>query len=87
MDHETVGQIENYPVLYVAGRDSLYCKNTILPFQKIKSIIEGGEDRVYLSDKDMVVSKSGCMITLGCLCTSESNCQDIIKKVEKIRKH
>ena len=37
---KVVGSIDGYDVIYVEGKNMIFCKNTILPFPLIKRIIK-----------------------------------------------
>lgn len=85
MNTTVVGQIEEYDVLYVIEKDLIFCKNTAIPFEKIKSLIKSSIDRESLKS-DLVYTRRGSTITLGCLITDIGNCHQIIKTVNNIKR-
>lgn len=81
-----VGEIQGYDVIYIPEKDSIFCKNTIIKYQVIRHIVKGSNLRAEIPEKKLVITKSGCIISLGCLTTSMSNCGDIMKNVSKYKK-
>ena len=77
---KVVGSIDGYDVIYVEGKNMIFCKNTILPFPLIKRIIRGGLCRETIEEKNLTITQ------LGCLTTTRENCEAIIKEVNKINK-
>lgn len=81
-----VGSIEGYDVIYVEGKNVIFCKNTALPYPLIKRIIRGNTCRETITEKNLTVTQDGSIIQLGCLTTTRENCEAIIKEVNKINK-
>lgn len=79
-----VGSIEGYDVIYVEGKNVIFCKNTALPYPLIKRIIRGSTCRETIAEKNLTVTQDGSIIQLGCLTTTRENCEAIIKEVNKI---
>ena len=83
---KVVGSIDGYDVIYVEGKNVIFCKNTALPYPLIKSIIRGSECRTTIDDKNLTITQDGSIIQLGCLTTTRENCEAIIEEVNKINK-
>ena len=83
---KVVGSIDGYDVIYVEGKNVIFCKNTALPFPLIKRIIRGGLCRETIEEKNLTITQDGSIIQLGCLTTTRENCEAIIKEVNKINK-
>lgn len=83
---KVVGSIDGYDVIYVEGKNMIFCKNTILPFPLIKRIIRGGLCRETIEEKNLTITQDGFIVQLGCLTTTRENCEAIIKEVNKINK-
>ena len=81
-----VGSIDGYDVVYVEGKNVIFCKNTALPYPLIKRIIRGSTCRETIESKNLTITQEGSMIQLGCLTTTRENCEAIIKEVNKIIK-
>lgn len=79
-----VGEIQGHDVIYVPEKDSIFCKNTIVKYQVIRRIIKGSNLRSEIPEKNLVITKNDCVITLGCLTTTISNCNEISKNVSKL---
>lgn len=85
MSKHVVGNIEGYDVVYVDDRDTLFCKNTTMPYQVMKRLVQSSIDRQPLK-ADLVYHRDGFLITLGCLTTTMEHCNEIIKIVTQINK-
>lgn len=81
-----VGQIENFDVIYIAEKDTIFCKNTALKYSVIKSIVLGSKWKSRIEDKDLDIEVDTARVRLGCLKTSMSNCRSIIEQTEQIKK-
>lgn len=79
-----VGEIQGHDVIYVPEKDSIFCKNTIVKYKVIKHIIKGSNLRSEIPEKKLVITKNDCVITLGCLTTTISNCNEISKNISKL---
>lgn len=83
---KVVGSIDGYDVIYVEGKNVIFCKNTALPYPLIKRIIRGHVCRETIENKNLTITQDGSIIQLGCLTTTRENCESIIKEVNKIIK-
>lgn len=81
-----VGQIENHDVIYIAERDTVFCKNTTMPYRVMKRFMQGPMWREEFPEKKLHVEKDGALVSFGCLRTTLSNCNDIIKTIENSSK-
>lgn len=81
-----VGSIDGYDVVYVEGKNVIFCKNTALPYPLIKRIIRGSTCRETIDNKNLTITKEGSLIQLGCLTTTRENCESIIREVNRINK-
>ena len=81
-----VGTIEGYDVIYIEQRDTIYCKNTAVPFKVIERIIKGNMDRDEIPEKNLVITKDNGTVSLGCLTTTMENCLNIRRSIYKIKK-
>lgn len=85
MSQEIVGSIEGNDVVYIPEKDILFCKNTTIPYKQMKYVLfEQHKERVVLK-KDLMFSLSENIVTLGCLTTTLENCENINKKIKKIK--
>lgn len=78
-----VGKIEGYPVLYLPERDLVFCKNTVLPFKKMQSILHSSRSKHEIPEKQLSITKLDSTVTLGCLITPEYNLRKIEKEICK----
>ena len=83
---KVVGSIDGYDVIYVEGKNMIFCKNTILPCPLIKRSIGGGLCWGTIEEMRRRITQDGSIIQLGCLTTTRENCEAIIKEVNKINK-
>ena len=87
MPNFVVGSIEDHDVIYVSEKDILFCKNTTVPYTKMREVlIEREYDRCEIKH-DLIASISDTgMVSLGCLTTTLENCIEINKEIKKIKK-
>lgn len=81
-----VGFIEGHDVIYVPERNMLFCKNTAISYPLIERIIvKDKNQRTYVEEKKLQVTKDNGVISLGCLTTTMSNCLKIRNNIKKIK--
>lgn len=87
MPNFVVGSIEDHDVIYVSEKDILFCKNTSVPYNKMRGVLIDREyDRCEIkNDLIATISDTG-MVSLGCLTTTLENCIEINKEIKKIKK-
>ena len=81
-----VGSIEGYDVIYLHKKDILFCKNTAVPYQKMKSAIDNKIDREVIKN-DLIMHIDDHGVQLGCLTTTLENCKKIDLKIKKIKEN
>lgn len=81
-----VGSIDGYDVVYVEGKNVIFCKNTALPYPLIKRIVRGNMCRTTIDEKNLTITQDGSLIQMGCLTTTRENCEAIIREVNKVNK-
>ncbi len=84
MDKHIVGKIEEYDVIYIAEKDIVFCKNTVIPYQIVKDAFSKSLSRQQLKE-DLYYTNDGFIITLGCLSTTTKEFKKFIKNIEKIK--
>lgn len=87
MEKIQIGDIEDYPVLYLPEKDLIFCKNTIVPVNVILDAFNSGIDRVEYKEKNLIMYFFKNEITLGCLKTSTENFRDMIKTIKKLKRN
>lgn len=81
-----VGNIQDYPVIYVPEKDVLFCKNTTVRYDEIKAAIyKSALDRHELGGGKLTLTKSNGIITLGCLTTTLENISSIRDNIKTIK--
>lgn len=80
-----VGNIEGYDVVYCSEKDLLFCKNTTVKFPEVSRIILGDNEIGSIPEKNLIVTKNGNSVSLGCLTASLEECHNIIQRVNKIK--
>lgn len=86
MDRIEVGTIEQYPVYYLPGKDIIFCKNTAIPYRKMIDALYGSVELTEFPEKNLTVRHTNSIVTLGCLTTTITNCNNIKRNVTKINK-
>ena len=85
MEKIEVGQIEEYPVLYLPEKDLLYCKKVVFPYKTLEeALINSTLERIELKE-DFIITKKGGLVQLACLTTSISNIKLINKTIKKYK--
>ena len=82
-----VGEIQNYPVLYIPEKDVIFCKNTTVHYKDIKAAIYKSSLEREEIDGKLTVTKSNGIITLGCLVTTLTNISKIRDAIITIKKN
>ena len=81
-----VGTIENFDVIYIPEKDTIFCKNTALKYPLIERIITRSEtERNEIPEKNLIITKMNNVVTLGCLTTTLENCLSIKRNINKIK--
>lgn len=81
-----VGIIEGFPVIYVAAKDVVFCKNTCVSYPRLLAIWKSAEDRHKLEDKSLIIQKDDFFVTLGCLTATKEQCSTILHNIKKIKR-
>jgi len=84
MCRHIVGEIEGHNVIYIEGKDIVFCKNTAVPYKVIKDAFQKKQSRQQLKE-DLYYISDGFNITLGCLNTNRDDFKKFIKNIEKIK--
>ena len=85
MEKIEVGQIEEYPVLYIPEKDLLYCKKVVFPYKTLEeALINSTLERIELRE-DLIITKKDSSVQLACLTTSISNIKLIHKTIKKYK--
>lgn len=85
-DKIEVGKIQGYPVLYIPSRRLLFCKNTIVPLDKMKEVLRSNTAKHRIERSNLSITKFGGTIELGCLTTTIDNLKSIEKYINE-REH
>lgn len=86
MEKVVVGKIEEYDVYYLPEKDTIFCKNTAVPYDKMRIVlIERKYDRAQIK-ADLEAFIDGGLVELGCLTTTVENCEEINKNIKKIKR-
>lgn len=80
-----VGQIEDQEVIYIPEKDILFCKNTAVPYKAIRPLLKSSSCREELAEKNLIITKNGSNVSLGCLNTTMSNIWAIDKNIKNIK--
>ena len=80
MDKIEVGEIQGFPVYYIPDKRLLFCKNTIVPLDKI---LDSGLNRHRIERSKLTITKFDNIIELGCLTTTITNLNIIRKKISR----
>ena len=83
MRHQ-VGRIEEHDVIFVPEKDIVFCKNTAIPYNKLKEALFSSIDKIELTS-DLTMKKELGLIQLGCLTTTIENCKEINLNIKKVR--
>lgn len=83
---EIVGNIGSYDVIYIPEKDCCFCKNTVVPFALIQSIIKGDCCRGQIPEKNLTITKNNGIVCLGCLTTTMENMLQIEKNIKNYKK-
>ena len=83
MDKIEVGEIQGFPVYYIPNRRLLFCKNTIVPLDKMKEVLDSGLNRHRIERSKLTITKFDNIIELGCLTTTITNLNTIRKKISR----
>lgn len=83
---QIIGQIEGHDVIYVPEKDVVFCKNTTLPFSVIKEVQKMSSDSLSIPEKNLTIHKYESTIEMGCLTTSKSHFNELIKTINKIKR-
>lgn len=86
MDRIEVGTIEEYPVYYLPGKNVIFCKNTAIPYKAMVQALYGSIECTEFPEKNLTVRKTDNIVTLGCLTTTITNCNQIKHNVSKLNK-
>ena len=85
MSEIIVGEIEEFDVIYVPEKDVLFCKNTTIPYKRIKKAVDSNIDKEELkSNLTMYIDRGS--VQLGCLTTTLENIKQIDLNIKKVRK-
>lgn len=82
-----VGEIQGYDVIYVPEKDIVFCKNTTIKYPLIKRMIKSSMCREEIPEKELIITKNNGTIYLGCLTTTLSNCDKILREINKIKRN
>lgn len=85
METITVGRIDGYDVLYLPEKDYLFCKNTVVTLEAMRSIITECKDRYVIPEKNLTIFISNNEIQFGCLTTTIDNCKNIYKTIKNLK--
>lgn len=80
-----VGIIQGNEVIYIPEKDTLFCKNTAVPYEIIEKKLYSRNNRESIEEKTLSIIKEDNLITLGCLTTTKENIDKIKKKVLLIK--
>ena len=83
MDKIEVGEIQGFPVYYIPDKRLLFCKNTIVPLDKMKEVLDSGLNRHRIERSKLTITKFDNIIELGCLTTTITNLNIIRKKISR----
>ena len=85
MEKIEVGQIEEYPVLYIPEKDLLYCKKVVFPYKTLEeALINSTLERIELKE-DFIITKKDGLVQLACQNTNISNIKLINKTIKKYK--
>ena len=83
MEH-VIGKIQGCEVIYIPEKQLIFCKNTILPLNKVLEILKSPEQRTFIPEKKMWITKDEGTISFGCLTSTTDNIKLIHKNVKRI---
>lgn len=80
-----VGEVEEYPVIYIEEKDTIFCKNTAVKYSLLKRLYDSPFSREKIEEKSLTITKEEHFVTFGCLTTTKEYCQTVIKNINKIK--
>ena len=86
MEKVIVGKVQAHDVYYLPERDLVFCKNTVIPYTKLKEVLL--EDLVdkYTFKEDVIMTRAAeSIIQFACLTTNIENIKEINNQIKKIR--
>ena len=86
MEKVIVGKIQAHDVYYLPERDLVFCKNTVIPYTKLKEVLLENPVDKYAFKEDIIMTRATeNVIQFACLTTNIENIKEINNQIKKIR--
>ena len=79
-----VGQTNGFPVIYDRGKDTVFCKNTVVSREPLFQAFKSKFDRVNINN-DLVLRRHAGGYTLACLELTFKEVKQLILNIKNVR--
>ncbi len=81
---QVVGNIDGNDVIYNTEDETVFCKNTELPYKLLRKVFDSSLNRVKIKD-DLYYIDHGFNMSIGCLKLDKNKYKEMINNIEKIK--